>query len=109
MHREVFYSAQGDKMSRLKEVDDEWILRRLERWGRRDNMPFLGPEKAEIVKGIVHERRPRVAVEVGGMCGYSALRMAQALPPGARLALRAAPPVLAERLLSGRASSAAMA
>ncbi|GFH10407.1 uncharacterized protein HaLaN_05714 [Haematococcus lacustris] len=26
-------------------VDDTWILRRLERWGRKDGMPFLGPAK----------------------------------------------------------------
>lgn len=80
---EVFYNEEGEKMSRLKEVDDEWILRRLERWGRRDNMPFLGPEKAALVQDVVRRRAPRCVVEVGGMCGYSGIKMAQALPPGA--------------------------
>ena len=70
-------------MSRLKDVDDDWILRRLERWGKSSNMPFLGPDKAKIVQRIMKERKPQVVVEVGGMCGYSALRMAQALPQGA--------------------------
>lgn len=33
--REVFLNEKGERMSRLKDVDDQWILRRLERWGRR--------------------------------------------------------------------------
>jgi len=31
------------------QVDDTWILRRLERWGRKDAMPFLGPKKGAIL------------------------------------------------------------
>ena len=33
--REVLVNAEGERVSRLKEVDSDWILRRLERWGRR--------------------------------------------------------------------------
>ena len=33
--REVFVNEEGERMSRLREVDSDWILRRLERWGRR--------------------------------------------------------------------------
>ncbi|MEW5302378.1 MAG: hypothetical protein WDW36_005171 [Sanguina aurantia] len=67
--REVFINEQGEKMSRLKEVNDEWILRRLERWGRQDDMPF-----------------PLLAVEVGTMAGYSAITIAQSLlQPGSKL------------------------
>jgi hypothetical protein len=58
-------------------VDDEWILRRLERWGRRDGMPFLGPQKAGALKVLVAAKRPRVAVEVGAMAGYSAICIGQ--------------------------------
>ena len=88
----MFYNNEGEKMSRLKEVDDEWIVRRLERWGRRDNMPFLGPDKAAVVQEEVRRRAPRCAVEVGGMCGYSGLKIAQALPAGARSPPRPRPP-----------------
>jgi hypothetical protein len=70
-------------MSRLKDVDDDWILRRLERWGQSSRMPFLGPEKAKIIQDIMQDVRPMVVVEVGTMCGYSAIKLAQALPPGA--------------------------
>ncbi|KXZ55204.1 hypothetical protein GPECTOR_3g348 [Gonium pectorale] len=83
--REVFVNDQGEKMSRLKEVNDDWILRRLERWGRRDGMPFVGPAKGAILQRLMAERRPQLVVEVGTMAGYSALLMAQALPPGGRV------------------------
>lgn len=83
--REVFYNEEGEKMSKLKEVDDDWILRRLDRWGRRDNMPFLGPDKSAILQGIVRDAAPCTVLEVGSMCGYSALKMAQALPAGGRI------------------------
>ena len=33
--REMAVNAEGERVSRLKEVDCDWILRRLERWGRR--------------------------------------------------------------------------
>jgi hypothetical protein len=82
-HREVFVNPEGQKMSRLKDVDDDWILRRLERWGQSSRMPFLGPEKAKIIQDIMQDVRPMVVVEVGTMCGYSAIKLAQALPPGA--------------------------
>ena len=38
----------GDRMSRLKEVDDDWILRRLDRFGRRDGMPYVGPQACPL-------------------------------------------------------------
>ncbi|KAF6253956.1 S-adenosyl-L-methionine-dependent methyltransferase [Scenedesmus sp. NREL 46B-D3] len=83
--REVLLDEQGQKVSRLREVDDDWIARRLERWGKRDGMPFLGPSKAAIVQQLVQQRQPRLAVEVGTMAGYSAIKIAQVLPPGGRL------------------------
>ncbi|WIA39476.1 hypothetical protein OEZ86_005574 [Tetradesmus obliquus] len=83
--REVFRDEQGQTMSRLKEVDDDWIARRLERWGKRDGMPFLGPKKAAIIQQLLQQHQPQLAVEVGTMAGYSAIKIAQVLPPGGRL------------------------
>lgn len=51
------------------QVDDEWILRRLERWGKKDGMPFLGPKKGAILQRIVADKQPRWVVEVGTMAG----------------------------------------
>lgn len=59
------------------QVNDDWILRRLEKWGRRENMPFLGPKKGEILQQLVQQQQPRLAVEVGSMAGYSAIVIAQ--------------------------------
>lgn len=56
-------------MSNLKEVNDEWILRRLERWGKRDGMPFLGPAKGALLQRLVADKAPKRIVEVGTMAG----------------------------------------
>ena len=61
----------------LLQVDDEWILRRLERWGKREGMPFIGPKKAILLQQLVRQQQPQVAVEVGTMAGYSAIVIAQ--------------------------------
>jgi hypothetical protein len=60
-------------------VDDDWIARRLERWGKRDGMPFLGPNKAAILQQLVAQQQPQLAVEVGTMAGYSAIKIAQVI------------------------------
>lgn len=83
--RAVYFDEEGRKMSRLKEVDAEWVLRRLERWGKSDNMPFIGPKKGAILQRLVRQAAPRNAVEVGTMAGYSTILMAQALPKGSQL------------------------
>ena len=33
--REIFTNEEGERVSRLKEVNSDWIIRRLERWGRK--------------------------------------------------------------------------
>ncbi|CAL5219272.1 g1072 [Coccomyxa viridis] len=83
--REVYVNKEGERMSRLKEVNSDWIIRRLERWGQRDGMPFIGPQKGALLQQLVRERQPRQVVEVGTMCGYSALLIAQAMGPGRQL------------------------
>ena len=40
-------TAVGMLPSHPQEVNDDWILRRLERWGKRDGMPFVGASRAE--------------------------------------------------------------
>lgn len=39
----------------------------------------------EIVDTVLREQRPSVLLELGAYCGYSAVRMARLLLPGARL------------------------
>ena len=39
----------------------------------------------QIVDSVLREQRPSVLLELGAYCGYSAVRMARLLLPGARL------------------------
>lgn len=39
--REVYVNEEGERMSRLKQVNSDWIIRRLERWGQRVRAPRL--------------------------------------------------------------------
>ena len=48
-------------------------------------MPFIGPQKGALLQQLVRERQPQQVVEVGAMCGYSALLIAQAMGPGRQL------------------------
>jgi predicted O-methyltransferase YrrM len=45
----------------------------------------VGDEKGLILDEAVRGARPRRLLELGAYCGYSALRMARVMPPGARL------------------------
>lgn len=83
--REVFTTADGDTRSKLKPVDDEWIIRRLDRWGKSQDMPFLGPTKAQLLAELIDECEPRTLLEVGTLAGYSAIVMSQAAGEDARV------------------------
>jgi catechol O-methyltransferase len=52
---------------------------------QRSVMMNVGDEKGEILDTAVRRARPRLLLELGTYCGYSALRMARVMPPGARL------------------------
>jgi catechol O-methyltransferase len=51
----------------------------------RSVMMNVGDEKGQILDAAVTRARPGLLLELGAYCGYSALRMARAMPPGARL------------------------
>ena len=63
------------------QVDGDWILRRLEQWGRREGMPFVGPAKGRALAALAVAKAGagggglRGAVEVGTMAGYSAITL----------------------------------
>ena len=54
----------------------------------------IGLHKADILAGLVAERKPRVIVELGGYVGYSALLFGEVARKAAAAAGRAAPRVL---------------
>ncbi|GHP06135.1 hypothetical protein PPROV_000488200 [Pycnococcus provasolii] len=83
--RVEFTTETGSRASKWKQVDDEWILRRLERWGKQDMLPSIGPVKGRLLQSLVREHNPSLVVEVGTFLGYSALTIAQALSEGSRV------------------------
>lgn len=52
---------------------------------RKSFLINVGDEKGKILDAAVRRVRPRVLLELGTYCGYSALRMARAMPPDAHL------------------------
>ncbi|XP_040261199.1 catechol O-methyltransferase A-like isoform X1 [Bufo bufo] len=70
-------AKQGDALSVITAIDSycskvEWAMN-------------VGDKKGEILDTVVLETRPRYVLELGTYCGYSTLRIARLLPPGARL------------------------
>ncbi|XP_016059847.1 PREDICTED: catechol O-methyltransferase [Miniopterus natalensis] len=71
------HAVAGDPQSVLETIDaycsqKEWAMN-------------VGDKKGQIVDTMVREQRPSLLLELGAYCGYSAIRMARLLPPGARL------------------------
>jgi catechol O-methyltransferase len=51
----------------------------------RSFMMNVGDEKGELLDAALRRASPRLILELGTYCGYSALRMARAMPEGARV------------------------
>ncbi|XP_004442396.1 PREDICTED: catechol O-methyltransferase [Ceratotherium simum simum] len=71
------HAVAGDPQSVLETIDaycsqKEWAMN-------------VGDKKGQVLDAVVREQRPSVLLELGAYCGYSAVRMARLLPPGARL------------------------
>jgi len=82
-------TGQTRKFSKLKGVDDEWILRRIDRWGvvetaqtRGNPLPTIGPAKGAVVENLVEELKPKFILDIGTFVGYAAIRMGRKQPPG---------------------------
>jgi predicted O-methyltransferase YrrM len=58
--------------------------------------PVIGREKGRLLRRLLAVHRPRRAVEVGSLFGYSAILIAGSLPPGGRLTCLEASAFLAE-------------
>lgn len=71
--------------TKWRQVDDKWIIKRLERWGKQDRLPSIGPVKGALLQELVRKYDPKFCVEVGTFLGYSAITIAQALSEGSRV------------------------
>ncbi len=61
------------------------MLRLMDRATTLWHFPVIGPEKGRLIRRLLARHRPRRAVEIGSLFGYSAILIAGALPPGGRL------------------------
>ncbi|XP_036389033.1 catechol O-methyltransferase A [Megalops cyprinoides] len=70
-------ATRGDPLSVISAIDhfcrhSEWAMN-------------VGDEKGSILDSVVSELNPNTSLELGTYCGYSTVRIARLLPPGARL------------------------
>lgn len=63
----------------------ETVLREIERKASRGGLPILGPEKGKLLDDIVAKHRPKRALEIGTLVGYSAIRIARLMPKNGQL------------------------
>ena len=66
-------------------MDAATVLKRIEASSHELRLPIIGPAKGEILDGVVREHKPRRALEIGTLVGYSAIRTARLLPRGGML------------------------
>jgi predicted O-methyltransferase YrrM len=71
------------------------MLRLLDRATTRWHFPVVGRAKGGLLRRLLARHRPRRAVEIGSLFGYSAILIASELPPGGRLVSVEANPFLA--------------
>jgi catechol O-methyltransferase len=71
------HARPGDVGDAIRVIDDFCY--------RQSFMMNVGDEKGEILDRAVRRARPRRLLELGTYCGYSALRMARVMDPGAKL------------------------
>jgi catechol O-methyltransferase len=82
--REDELAAYVLAQARPGDLDD--AIRRVDEFCyRRSVMMNVGDEKGEILDAAVRRTQPRLLLELGTYCGYSALRTTRAMPGDARL------------------------
>ena len=73
----VANARPGDARDAVRVIDEFCMTRSV--------LINVGDEKGEILDRAVRRASPRLLLELGTYCGYSALRMSQVMPAGARL------------------------
>ncbi len=73
----VAHARPGDAGDAIRAIDEFCMTRSV--------MINVGDEKGEILDRALRRASPRLVLELGTYCGYSALRMASVMPAGARV------------------------
>ncbi|MGV9833713.1 O-methyltransferase [Nocardia niigatensis] len=79
-------AARDYVLSHSPAGDPDSVLAAYDTFARtRSLLVNVGDEKGLILDAAVRRAAPKLALELGGYCGYSAVRIGRALAPGARL------------------------
>nr|XP_004670899.1 catechol O-methyltransferase [Jaculus jaculus] len=69
-----------------KPRDPESVLQAIDTYcSQKEWAMNVGDAKGQIMDTVIQEYRPSLVLELGAYCGYSAVRIARLLPPGAKL------------------------
>jgi predicted O-methyltransferase YrrM len=63
----------------------EKVLKQIEERAETEGWPIIGPSRGALLDSVVKKYKPKLAVEIGTLVGYSAIRMARLLPKGGRI------------------------
>ena len=73
-------------MKAKKEDKAGQVLRRISYEATKRFLPIIGEGgKGELLERVVKEKKPRLALEIGTLVGYSAIKIIRNLPRGSRL------------------------
>jgi predicted O-methyltransferase YrrM len=72
------------------------MLRLMDRATTLWQLPIVGRAKGRLIRRLIEHHRPRRAIEIGSLLGYSAILIAGSLRPGGRLVCVEANPFLAQ-------------
>ena len=82
--RELALARHVEAEARRGDIDD--VIRVIDDFAyHRSFLVNVGDEKGEILDAAIRRTPPRLLLELGTYCGYSALRAARVMPDGARL------------------------
>lgn len=71
------------------------MLAQMDRATTRWRLPIIGKTKGRFLARLIERHRPRRALEIGSLIGYSTILIAGTLPPGGRLTSIEVSPYLA--------------
>jgi len=76
----MFNLRRQNKQNKQNEVNTILkVLAEIEETARTDSLPSIGPIKGKIVKSVIMEHKPKKALEIGTLHGYSAILIANAM------------------------------
>ncbi|MGH9972945.1 MAG: hypothetical protein ACRD93_03500, partial [Nitrososphaeraceae archaeon] len=58
------------------------VLAQIEETARKEFLPSIGPIKGKIIEDVIKEHKPKKALEIGTLHGYSAILMANIILSG---------------------------